>query len=93
MLLDLDESMLLTLVAAVRDHRDREREQQDRWGVHEELLARIAELLDRVALTVVDVSGAKWKSGRPEPLHIIRPGEKPRNVVSMGDMARRLSRG
>ncbi len=86
--------MLLALAQAWHDRQEREAQQRSEWGVTEELLARIAELVHQLTLIVVDVTpGSRWTNGRPEPLHITRPGEKPRNVVSMGDMARRLSRG
>lgn len=90
--MDLDESMLGALVGAVLDRNERERKRDEQWGYAEELLARIAELVHNLTLITVDVNG-KWPNGRPEPLHISRPGEKPKNVVSMGDMARRLARG
>lgn len=84
--------MLSALVRAVIDSQEREQQRLQRWGYSEELLARIAELIHNLTLVVVDVSPAKWATGRPDPLQITRPGEKPRNVVSMGDMARRLTR-
>lgn len=90
--MDLDESMLGALLGAVVDRDERDRKRAEQWGYSEELLARIAELVHQLTLVMVDVNG-KWRGGRPDPLHITRPGEKPNNVVSMGDMARRLSRG
>lgn len=90
--MDLDESMLGALLGAVVDRDERDRKRAEQWGYSEELLARIAELVHQLTLVMVDVNG-KWRGGRPDPLHITRPGEKPKNVVSMGDMARRLARG
>lgn len=84
--------MLGALVAAVLDRDERERKEAERWGYAEELLARIAELVHNLTLVTVDVNG-KWASRRPDPLHIARPGEKPKNVLSMSEMARRMVRG
>lgn len=79
------------MVSAASERIERERQWRERWGTSEELLANIAELVHQLTLVVVDVSQAKWAKGRPDPLHIVRPGEKPRNVVSMGEMARRMA--
>lgn len=90
--MELDESMLGALVEAVLKRDERDRKRDDQWGVAEELLARIAELVHNLTLVTVDVNG-KWAGRRPDPLRITRPGEKPNNVVSMSEMARRMARG
>ncbi len=92
--MDLDESMLAALVAAVGDRDERDRKRDEQWGYAEELLARLVESVHNLTLITVDMHG-KWKQGRPDPLHITRPGEKtePKNVVSWGQMGRRLSGG
>lgn len=91
--MDLDESMLGALAVAVVARDERDRKDAERWGYTEELLARLVESVHNLTLITVDVSPAKWSGHRPDPLHIARPGEKPKNVVSMGQMARRLARG
>lgn len=80
MLLDLDVEMLTSVAAAVRDREERRREQNDRWGYVEELLAQLVEGVHQMTLVMVDVNG-KWKGPRPDPLHILRPGEEPKAPV------------
>lgn len=93
-LVDLDEQMLTTVAAAVRDREQRRREQDDRWGTVEELLAQLVEGVHQMTLVMVDVNG-RWKGPRPEPLHIIRPGEESKGpaVVRPSELFRHMAGG
>lgn len=82
MLVDLDDEMLATVAAAVRDREQLRSEHDDRWGNVEELLAQVVEGVHQLALVMVDVNG-RWKGPRPEPLHIVRPGEGPKGPVTV----------
>lgn len=88
--------MLRAVAEAEHDRREREWERRHEWGATEELLAHIAELVHQLTLVVVDVApGAKWPKGRPDPLHIARPGEQPQGpvVVSPSQLFRHMAGG
>lgn len=77
----LDESFLIELADADVDRR---------WGNVEELLAQVAELIDKQTRVLIRL----FSDGKrpPEPIRIRRPGDKGPPTLSMGDMARRMSR-
>lgn len=91
-----DEAMLATVEAAFGDYRE-----ATRWGVTEDLLAFLAEMVHALMVVTVKANTPakdQHKLSSLKPLHIPRPWESDEEksavpAVSMGAMARRLAGG